>query len=288
MTGYGWSATDTEYGNIRVEMRAVNYKELKISSRLPDSLRLKESELENIIRKHISRGHVYLTVNLNLTEKAMTALIDQDKLHMYLDLATGAASGSKTKVVAEAASILSLPGVIDLETMPTEVRDALWETVKECTEEATRHLVAMRQAEGDHLAEQIESLSNDISKQLGKIESQSDQCLREYRDRLYSRIKELIDSSTPTDEQAITREAASTAERSDVSEEIIRLKSHLQQFSDQLRIENNGKKLEFFAQEMQREANTLASKLPSTELVNAALEIKSDVHQLREQLRNVE
>jgi len=291
MTGYGAAERVWEEWTIRVEARSVNHSELKLSARMPEMLRLRESELAALAKETIRRGHLYLSVSCELARKALDKTLDRERLRAYLKAVKEVAEGEGVHVSAEVGALMGLPGVINVEALPDDVKDALWEEVVQTVREALKALLAMREAEGRNLCEQLSALCAEVRSRTESVASEAGRCLREYKARLAERVAELMDAApSPVDQDVIAREVAMIAQRSDVSEEVTRTYSHLDQFEKHLDSDGEpvGRALEFLSQEMLREANTAASKLPSGQQVQQAIRIKADVHRLREQVRNVE
>jgi len=290
MTGYGRAERVSDRWTIRVEVRSVNQGDLKVSPRLPGMLRLKENDLTKVVQQKVARGHVYVSADCVLAQGALEDLLDMDMLRRYVSLAKKVAAAEGVELRVEAGSLLALRGVLSEESVPEDVRNDLWPQVVEAVTQALDGLVAMREAEGRNLAAQMRDICARLREQVAEIGSHVDDAIRHYRDRITERVERLLaESGVPTERDAVAREVVIMAERSDVSEEVARMFSHLQQFEAALASDGPvGRKLEFLVQEMLREANTMASKLPSSELVEKAVEIKSDVHQLREQVCNIE
>ncbi|MFP4027821.1 MAG: YicC/YloC family endoribonuclease [Candidatus Brocadiia bacterium] len=291
MTGYGASEYECDQWQIQVEVRSVNHDLLKVSPRLPDMLRLKESELNCLLREFIQRGHVYVKVNADISEQAMSMLVDKRKLSAYVRLARELSEEADVPLRLEVGSMLALPGIQNTETLPREVRDAMWEDVLDATRNAIKSLVEMRTTEGEKLSDQLSQLSQELQQETEAVKSRIDECLEKYQEKLVERVDQLLNGIDARPEEGIlAREIAATAERGDISEEVARMESHLEQFDTALQNDESavGKKLEFLVQEMLRETNTMASKIPCSELVEIAVEMKTNVNRLREQVRNIE
>jgi uncharacterized protein (TIGR00255 family) len=291
MTGFGAAARTWEQWAIRAEVRSVNHGEFKLSIRLADMFRLRETDLAAVVRERIGRGHVHLTVDCDLAAAALERLVDHDRLRAYLRAVREAASREGMAVSVEAGSVMGLPGVFSAEVLADQNAGALWKELVGTVRDALDGLMAMRRAEGNNLQAQLRDLCALIREQTREVERNAGRCVKDCKARLAARVEELLAGApSPADADAIAREVAILAERSDVSEEITRLYSHLQQFATYLDKEGEavGKALEFLVQEMQREANTMAAKLPAAELIQTAIEIKAGVQRLREQVRNVE
>ncbi len=293
MTGYGTAETIDTNWTIRVEVRSVNHSDLKVSPRLPEALRLKESDLTSVVKDKIGRGQVYVTVTCDVADAAAEMMVDKEKLRGYLEGVKKVVGGESIPLQAEAGSLLELPGVLASTSLPPSFREEIWPEVVEATELAMDDLIAMREAEGANLATQLEEIATDLGEKNEEVADRLDGCLQAYQERLTDRVDELIqanDMNASPDGEALAKELAVIAEKSDISEEITRMRSHVDQFLNV--IENTkstvGKKLEFIVQEMLREANTMSAKLPSSGMVELAVDIKSDVQKLREQVRNIE
>ncbi len=291
MTGFGVAERAWEHWAIKAEARSVNHSELRLSIRLPDMLRLKESELAGLVRARARRGHVYLILNCSAAEQAIALLVDRQKIRTYLRLLKEIADAEGVPVHADAGVLMSLPGAMRQESLPQDVLEGLLVQAAATAEEALDAMLRMREAEGRNLVGQLEALCSSIEQRTNLVEANAGMAVREYQRRLTQRVRELLEGSGATaDQDAIARQVAILAERSDVSEEITRLRSHLEQFRKALQHEGEpvGRKLEFLAQEMLRESSTMAAKIQNTELAEQVIEIKADVARLREQVRNVE
>ncbi len=291
MTGFGAAERTWQKWTVRAEARSVNHAELKLSLSLPSMLRLKENELAKPVQEKVRRGHLYLVLTCTLAEEDVGMLVDKERLRGYMRLLKELACEEQVALHAEVGRLVSLPGIVSTDMLPPELRDALWQQVAATAMEAVDSLVQTREVEGRNLAAHLESVCAAIRRRTHSVESRLGDAVRECQKRLAARVEELLErSSARVDEDSLAREVAILAERSDVSEEIARMGSHLEQFEATLRSagEPVGRKLEFIAQEMLREANTMAAKLPAGELVKEVIEIKTDVQRLREQTRNVE
>jgi len=291
MTGFGSAERVWEQWTIRAEVRSVNHSDLKLSISLPSMLRMKETELARLVQERAGRGHLYIALTCTLAEEALEILVDKRRLSSYMRLLKKLADQEGVPLHVELSRAISLPGIVSTDTLPPEAREALWQQVAETALEAVDGLVETREAEGRNLAAHLAAVCASIHRRIDAIASEVAVAVRDYQQRLTERVGRLLRESPVTvDEHALAREVAVLAERSDVSEEIARIRSHLEQFDAALDSENDpvGRKLGFVAQEMLREANTMAAKLPAGELVKEVVEIKTDVQRLREQVRNVE
>ena len=291
MTGYGAAEQVTETVRVAVEIRAVNNKFLKVTVRRPDGLGSAEAAIERQVRYRISRGTV--TVNLTLEPRgaAARAPINTEVLAAYRrDLARLAAEtgGGGGEVPLEA--LLGLPGVFGSDEVRLTEIENLGAEVEAAVAEALRRLDAMRETEGQATARDMETTLVDLERGVAAIEPRASEVVEAYRDRLQERVSALLDGmEVPADDAMLVREVAFFAERSDVNEELSRLKSHVSQFRALFEEAGPvGRKLEFLTQEMVREVNTLGSKSSDLDISRQVVDMKAKVDRLREQTQNIE
>ena len=291
MTGFGTGERAGEQWLVGVEVRSVNRKDLQVSLRLPDEFALKETELRKLIGRVVHRGHLYVSVACDPRTDREGVLVDEQRAADYLRCLKRVASRLDVPLRVDPASVLSLPGVLRDVSGDQQLREPVWADIVAATAEAVDGLVQMRRAEGENLGRQLGELCERISDLTDRIEEAQGGFLQGYRERLRQRIERLLEGTeAELDQQSLEREVALYAERSDVSEEIARLRSHVDQFREALGgpAEPVGRKMEFIGQEMLREAGTMAAKVPAGEQVREVLDLKTTIEQLREQVRNVE
>ena len=296
MTGYATVRTEHGGWSIRLSVKSVNHRFLDIKLRIPESLEPYELRLRQTVRDRIHRGHVDVHVNVE-PGTAAPVHVNKELLQAYLRAADELRQQTGAKSELDLVSLLRLPGVIAglAPALPDseEEQEEFGKVLDHLLREALGRLDEMRLAEGRHLVEELRA-------RLARIESLADQVrglvetLRPaFVRRLETRLRELL-GGTIVDPARVTQEAALLAERSDISEELDRLRSHLQQFA---KLVDNagelGKKLDFLLQEMHREANTMLSKTPGVEsealaITGLSLEIKAEIEKLREQVQNIE
>lgn len=296
MTGYAQARAETPDLALRVSVKSVNHRFLDLKMRLAEGLESYESRLRQVVRERIHRGHVEIQVAAE-PRTAATIQVNQELVKAYMRAAEALRQETRAAADVDVVALLRLPGVISGTGVATpqteEMQERLGRALEDCLREALAKLDDMRRAEGAHLVEEL-------TKRLAKIEGEADQVrvlaetLRPaFARRLDARLRELL-NGVSLDPARLAQEAAVLAERSDISEELERLRSHLAQFSNLLRGAGEiGKKLDFLLQEMNREANTLLSKTPGVDtealaITGLALEIKSDIEKLREQVQNIE
>jgi len=296
MTGYAQAKSSVLGWDARVSVKSVNHRFLDLKLRLPDGFDLYELRLRQLVRERIHRGHVEVHVSVE-PGSATPIQVNRDLVTNYLRAADELRLQTSVSAALDVVALLRLPGVIGglAPAVPEseEEQERLGKALEACLREALGKLDEMRRAEGRHLVE-------DLRRRLARIGEQADiirglvlQLRPAFARRLETRLKDLL-SGTTIDPARIAQEAAMLAERSDISEELDRLRSHLQQFGKLLDGAGElGKKLDFLLQEMHREANTMLSKTPGVEtealtITGIGLEIKAEIEKLREQVQNIE
>jgi uncharacterized protein (TIGR00255 family) len=296
MTGYAQARAEANGWAIRMSVKSVNHRFLDIRFRLPEGFDVYELRLRQIVREKIHRGH--LDINLNVQPGAAAPVqVNRDLLQTYLHAAEELRRQINTSSELDIVSLLRLPGVIGGLAPPLpetdEEQDQLGRALDACLHDALTKLDEMRHAEGRHLAEELRTRLARIAEQTEKVRELAIALTPAFARRLESRLKELL-SGTGIEPARLAQEAALLAERSDISEELDRLRSHLQQFGKLLDGAGElGKKLDFLLQEMHREANTMLSKTPGVEnealtITALSLEIRAEIEKLREQVQNIE
>jgi uncharacterized protein (TIGR00255 family) len=296
MTGFAMARTEHAGWAIRISVKSVNHRFLDIKLRMPDSMEPYELRLRQAVKNRIHRGHVDVHLNVEPGEAAPVH-VNRELLQAYLRAANELKEQTGGKQELDLVSLLRLPGVIGglAPALPEseEEQEALGKSLEACLGDALVKMDEMRRAEGRHLAEELRARVASIGEQAEKVRGLMSTLRPAFARRLESRLKELL-SGSPVDPGRIAQEAALLAERSDISEELDRLRSHLQQFAKLLDGAGElGKKLDFLLQEMHREANTMLSKTPGVEsealmITSLALEIKAEIEKLREQVQNIE
>jgi uncharacterized protein (TIGR00255 family) len=296
MTGYAQSRAEIGGWIVRVSVKSVNHRFLDLKLRLPEGFDLYELRLRKIVREHIHRGHVDVYVNVD-PGAAVPVQVNKDLLRAYLGAADDLKQQLNSSSDIDVVSLLRLPGVIGglAVAIPEDEagQEKLGKTLDVCLNEALTKLDEMRRAEGRHLTEELRTRLASISEQADKVRGLAVSLRPAFARRLEARLKDLLGNSA-VDPARLAQEAAILAERSDIIEELDRLRSHLQQFGKLLDGAGElGKKLDFLLQEMHREANTLLSKTPGVEnealaITGLGLEIKAEIEKLREQVQNIE
>lgn len=293
MTGYAQARAEENGWVLRLSLRSVNHRFLDLHVRMPEGFEALEPRIRQIVRDRVRRGHLDVTLHVEPAGPAAVE-VNRDVAAAYLKVAEELRLQFKMKAEPDLAAILRLPGVIAPAAASLEEEfERLSEVVAACLTEALERLDRMRELEGHALVKELSGRLHSITQHVARIEELAARVRPLFARRLEARLKELLKES-PIDPARLAQEAALAAERSDVSEELARLRSHVQQFETMLAgAAEAGKKLDFILQEMQREANTLLSKTPGTEaeglaITNLALEVKAEIEKLREQVQNVE
>lgn len=290
MTGYGEAEGQISGVNYVVEVKAVNNRYFKAIVRLPESVAFLEEDIEKLLRKSLSRG----TVNYVLRLKEMSAdaffNIDEEALQAVVEKLSRVGSSAGISGTIDIGSLLSLPGIIRPAVPDKGEAERIRKKVLQISQQALEKLMQMRAAEGTALHADLEKYCRAIRKSLERIRSRSVSVLNSYAKKLKKRANELLaDAKLKLDEEILAREVAVFADRSDISEEIARMDSHLQQFDEVCRAKGQvGRKLDFISQEMLREANTIASKAYDAEIVRCVLDMKCQVDRIKEQVQNIE
>jgi len=289
MTGFGEAEREADGRVYHVEIRSVNNRYLKTIVRLPEEFSFLEPRLERLVRERLTRG----SVTVRLSQRDLSAQAAQEvnvaAARRYVDRLR-AACGSQENVVVDLGTLALLPGVCQPAEMSDAQRDACAAQIEQVAQEALERLVAMRQAEGRAVAEDLKAHCAVLREQIDAIRALAPRVVQEYRDRLMQRVQELLaGSNVPLAQEDLLREVSVYAERSDVSEELSRLASHLEQFEAAMRgDEPAGRKLDFIAQEMLRETNTIGSKAGDVEIAKRVIEMKAAIDRIKEQVQNVE
>jgi uncharacterized protein (TIGR00255 family) len=293
MTGYAQTRIIENGWSLRVSVRSVNHRFLDLHLRVPEGFEPVEPRIRQIVRERVRRGHLDVTLHYEMAGPAAVG-VNREVAAAYLAAVNQLRSDFKIEPQPDLAAILRLPGVIGPATASLEDKVVELEAaVTKCLVESLDKLDRMRADEANHLREEMLARLKNLTHLAGEIEIIAKRAQPAFARRLDTRLKELL-GEAQLDPARLSQEAAIAAERSDVTEEITRLRSHVEQFESLLAGAGDiGKKLDFLLQEMQREANTLLSKTPGNEqegleITRLTLECKSEIEKLREQVQNIE
>lgn len=286
MTGYGQGSASGEAFSVSIDIRSVNNRNLDIHWRAPQELAALEIPLKKQVQSVISRGRVDVTISLTQTS-AIEYEINRSLVRGYVEALRTIRDEFGLAGEPDLSTMARLPNVLMAKTaqgLSSEVRQG----IEQALTQALGSLVAMRAVEGHELQKEILARIEAIDAHLGLIEANVAGVVDAYREKLRKRLAEILDKKV-IDENRLAQEVAYLAERSDITEEIARLKSHIAQLRDLVGGEQEiGKKLDFLLQETNREANTILSKSAELTICDAAIAIKTEVEKLREQAQNVE
>jgi uncharacterized protein (TIGR00255 family) len=293
MTGYAQARAVESGWSLRVTIRAVNHRFLDLHLRIPEGFEPLEPRIRQILRERVRRGHLDFTLHYELAGPAAVG-VNHDVAAAYLKAVNSLRQEFGIQTEPDLASILRLPGVIGAAAASVEGElERLESVVARCLSEALDKLDRMREQEASHLREEMSARLRHIAALGAQLDTLVEGARPAFAKRLAARLQELL-GEAPLDPARLAQEASIAAERSDVSEELARLRSHVQQFESLLSGASDvGKKLDFLLQEMQRESNTLLSKTPGNDaegldITRLGLEIKSEIEKLREQVQNIE
>jgi uncharacterized protein (TIGR00255 family) len=297
MTGFAQAHVERDGCVLRINLRSVNHRFLDLHLRMPEGFEVFESRLRQAVRDRVRRGHVDVNVYYETTGIAAVE-VNRDVAGAYMKAVERLRLEFNVKTEPDLIALFRLPGVVASpgsasELQNEEVQEKLGSQLDACMEQALQRLETMRRSEGQALSGEMQGILTGISSKTAKLDTLVEGVRPAFARRLAVRLEELL-NGVQLDPARLAQEAALLAERSDVSEELARLHSHVEQFQKLLAgAGETGKKLDFLLQEMQREANTLLSKTPGVEseglaITGLALEVKSDIEKLREQAQNVE
>lgn len=291
MTGFGEASLHQGGAHYHLELRSLNNRYFKASIRLPEDLQGLEAELEAALRNRISRGALTLIAKVSDTSSDATYVVNEAALRGYLEKLDALPRPKNATLSIDGASLLSLPGVLQ----PPDDDERLHKARKafmSMLDGAVAQLVAMRENEGRKLDDELRAHQRVIHDKLARVRARSPEVVQEYERRLKERTERLLQQAGFTAEPSdVIRDVAAFSEKADIAEEIQRLGGHIEQFSELLDAPADkpvGRTLDFLAQEMLREANTIGSKCADAEIARDVVEIKGAIDRIKEQVQNVE
>lgn len=288
MTGFGRSEITNERQKITVEMKAVNHRYCDINVKMPKKLSIFEAGIRNLLKKYIQRGKVDVFITYeDYTENNMVLKYNEELAAEYVRVLQQMSEQFGIENDVRVSSLSRYPDVLTLEEQTIDA-DELWGVLEEALHKASEQFVETRLAEGENLKNDLIGKLDGMLEDVDFIEKRSPEILTEHRQRLEAKVKELLGDST-IDESRIVTETTKFADKICVDEEIVRLRSHITSTRNAL-IEGGsiGRKLDFIAQEMNREANTILSKANDLEVANRAINLKTEIEKVREQIQNIE
>jgi uncharacterized protein (TIGR00255 family) len=291
MTGYGDAQASVEGISYALEIRSLNNRYFKALIKLPEYLQFFESEVEKLLRTRLGRGSISCVLRVR-NDGATDYKINPGALQDYVNQICAVRLPAGVHATLDLGSVAAMPGVCQPPILDEALRRKYWEIIRGLIEEALAKLVRMRQEEGEALCADLLAHCQRTRTYLAEITTLAPRVAQDYHERLRTRVQMLLNEGAAKlelDGDALAREVAIYAERCDISEELARLASHLEQFAKFCHSkEHAGRKLDFLAQEMLREANTIGSKSNDAEIAGHVVEIKGLIDRLKEQVQNVE
>jgi uncharacterized protein (TIGR00255 family) len=288
MTGFGRCEVANEERKIIVEMKAVNHRYCDISIRMPKKLSFFESAIRNVLKQFIGRGKVDVFITYeDYTENNICVKYNEDIAREYLKYLQKMSDSFGIDNDIKVSNLSRFPDVLTLEEQTIDEQE-LWKLLEKAVRTASEQLVETRKAEGENLKKDLLHKLDGMTEYIHFIEERSPQIVTEYRNKLTLKVNELL-GDTKLDEGVLATEITIFADKICVDEETVRLRSHIKNMKIALETgEEIGRKLDFIAQEMNREANTILSKVNDIEITNIAIDLKTDIEKIREQIQNIE
>ena len=288
MTGFGRCEIAENSRKITVEMKSVNHRYLDVNLKMPKSLNFFESVIRSELKNYITRGKVDVFISYeDLSEHTSTVRYHKEVAEEYFRYLKQMAEDFGLDNDIRVSSLSKYPDVFTMEEAGVD-EEELWKEIQKAVDGAAGMFVETRITEGEHLRDDLLEKLEGMLKLVSFISERSPQILEEYRNRLEEKVKELLGDAT-VDESRLLTEVTLFADKVCVDEEVVRLKSHIETTKNTL-LEGGsiGRKLDFIAQEMNREANTILSKANDLEISNCAIELKTEIEKVREQIQNIE
>lgn len=288
MTGFGRSEISEGRRKISVEMKSVNHRYLEAGIKMPKKLNIFEARIRDLLKKYAQRGKIDIFITYeDLTENNVNLKYNKEIATEYMDIFAEMAKQFDMENDMTISSLSRYPEVITMEEAKTD-EEELWHFIEKAVTAACEQFVAARITEGENLKADLQTKLNHMLELVDFIEARSPQIMKEYRSKLESKVNELL-GDTMIDESRLAAEVILYADKICVDEETVRLRSHIDHAKSCLMEEGGiGRKLDFIAQEMNREANTILSKANDLEISNRAIDLKTEIEKVREQIQNIE
>jgi len=289
MTGFGRCEYENEKFKFVIEIKSVNHRYNDIIIKMPKKLNSLEERMKNVIKEKISRGRVEVYINFeegkvdNYSIRINERLLDEYVIALNnISEKYGVKNDSSTSLLAR------YPDALKIEYEETD-EEEIWVALEETLKNALVLLMDMRAREGESLKADVLNRIAEIESAITEIEKKAPEIIAVHKEKMLDRIKELIDDSIEIDEARVAMEVAVFADKTNITEEIVRLKSHFKQFADIFNESKSvGRKLDFLIQEINREVNTIGSKSPDVDISNYVVAMKSEIEKIREQIQNIE
>jgi uncharacterized protein (TIGR00255 family) len=290
MTGFGQARRHTAGLDVLVEVRSVNNRYLKLVTKTPDAYGALEPEIEATVRAQVQRGTVQVSIRVSRQRRGDEYRLNVVALESYRQQLKAWLADTQPNEALPLEALLGLPGVAETDRDSSVDTETEWPLVREALEEALAAHAAMRQREGQAMAEDLSNQLDTVQTELTAINERSPLVIDEYRQRLSDRVTQwLARHDLAVEGGDLVREVALFADRSDIAEETVRLASHIKQMRSTMGSkESSGRKLDFLTQEMFRETNTIGSKSNDLEIAQRVVTIKTAIERIREMVQNVE
>ena len=289
MTGFGRCEVQDESRKFTVEMKSVNHRYLDANIRMPKKLNFFETAIRSLLKQSVQRGKVDIFITYeDLSEQQVSLKYNEVLAAEYLSYFEKMQEKFSLENDIRVSTLSRYPEVLTMEEQAVD-EEELWKGLKKALDGAIRQFVETRTSEGEHLREDLIEKLDNMLKLVGCIEERSPQIIAEYRDKLETKVKELL-ADTQIEDSRIAAEVVIFADKICTEEEVVRLKSHIVHMKETLVSDDSGigRKLDFIAQEMNREANTILSKANDLEISNIGIELKTEIEKVREQIQNIE
>ena len=288
MTGFGRSEINENNKKISIELKSVNHRYLYVNIRMPKKLNYFEAAMRAVLKKYAARGKVDIFVTYeDLSENTVSLKYNEDLAKEYLNYFDKMQKSFSLRNDVTVLSLAKCPEVIIMEEQTVD-EEELWKLVEKVLCQACEKFVDSRIIEGDHLEKNIIEKLDILMGYVNFIEERSPKILEEYKEKLEEKVKDLLENSQ-IDDSRIAAEVVIYADKICVDEEIVRLKSHIDKMKQEITNGGDiGRKLDFLAQEMNREANTILSKSSDIDITNTGIELKTEIEKIREQIQNIE
>ncbi len=288
MTGFGRAEHCDEKRKITVELKSVNHRYLDVNIKMPKKLSFFETSIRNLLKEYIQRGKVDVYISYeDYTEDNFSLKYNRDMARAYLKYLNDMSREFGLENDIRVSVLSRYPEVFTLEEQEID-EDELWNDLEAVVRSACEGFVASRLSEGENLKNDLIGKLDTMLNYVDTIEKRAPAIIEEYRKKVNDRVKDML-ADAKIDESRILTEVTLFADRICVDEEIVRLKSHIESTRDTLRAGGSvGRKLDFIAQEMNREANTILSKSTDLSTSNVAIDLKTDIEKVREQIQNIE
>ena len=289
MTGFGRGEYKDDNYQFLVECKTINHKYADINIRLPRKLSFLEDKARILVKDYIKRGRVDLYIKLELLgSEDVNLKLDEELATQYVSILKQIKDKFDLVDDISVMNIAKFPDVIKTEEKEDD-EDKLWSMLKVALENALLKLKEMRSEEGKKLAEDIQNRCDLLKNYIEDIEKYSYNVVIDYKEKLKNRISDMLEDPSIIDESRLAQEVAIYADKSNITEEIVRFKSHIEQLKNTVvKNESIGRKIDFLIQEMNRETNTIGSKSSDLNITNLVVEVKSELEKIREQIQNIE